>query len=85
MVIYLEDLLLFRIELSILDFFVFPYEVEYCPVKVTKNYEGIFIVALNLYIDFGRMVIFTMLILPIHDQARSSSISFFKSLTFHII
>lgn len=37
MVIHLEDLLLFRIILTILDFFVFPYEVEYCPVKVHKE------------------------------------------------
>jgi hypothetical protein len=43
-------------------------------------------IAMNLYIAFGRMAIFTMLILPIHEQGRSlhflrsSSISFSRNL-----
>jgi hypothetical protein len=45
--------------------------------------------ALNLYITFGRMAIFTMLILLIHEYGRSfqflicSFISFFKDLKFY--
>jgi hypothetical protein len=36
------------------------------------NAIGIFMgIALNMYIAFGNIAIFTMLILPIHEQGRS--------------
>jgi hypothetical protein len=54
-----------------------------------KNAIGILIgIALNLQISFGKMAIYTMLILPIHEHGRffhllrSSSISFFRDLKF---
>jgi hypothetical protein len=45
-------------------------------------------ISLNLYIAFGKMAIFTTLILPVHEQGRSFhrlisfSISFFSDLKF---
>jgi hypothetical protein len=52
-----------------------------------KNWVGILMgITLNLYIAFGKMDVFVMLILPIHEYGISfhclspSSISFFKDL-----
>ena len=54
-----------------------------------KNCVGILMgVTLNLWIVFGKMAIFTMLILPVHEFERSFhilksfSISFFRDLKF---
>ena len=64
----LEVLLLYWIVLTILGMLIFPYEVEcfFFP-RPAKNWLGVLIgIAWNLYIVFGKMTIFTMLILPIH-------------------
>ncbi|CAO2580790.1 hypothetical protein LEMLEM_LOCUS1613, partial [Lemmus lemmus] len=54
-----------------------------------KNFSGILMgIALNLYIAFGKIAIFTILILPTQEHGRSfhflmsSSISFFKEIKF---
>ena len=59
--------------------------------RSVKKLLGILIgIALNLYITLGRMVIFTILSLPIHEQGRffhllvSSLISFLKGLNFSL-
>ena len=56
-----------------------------------KKLVGILMgIALNLYITFGKIAIFTKLILPIHEHGRlfhflrSSLISFFRDLKFFI-
>lgn len=49
-------------------FSVFPYEVEYCLSRSVKNCVGILMgTALNLWTAFGRVAIFTMRILLIHE------------------
>ena len=68
---------------------VFPYEVEYCSFKVCEelcwDFDGDCIESIDC---FGRISIFTMLILSIQEHGRSfhflvsSSISFFKDLKF---
>ena len=64
-------------------FFVFPYETENCP-SVNICVGILMVTALSILIAFGKMAIFTILILPIHEHGRSfhflrySSISFFK-------
>ena len=71
--------LLYRIVLAILGFLFFHMKLS------TGNFAGILVgIALNLYIAFGKIVIFIMLILPIQEHERSinflmsSSISSFK-------
>ena len=52
--------------------FVLSYKVEYCSFKVSKKCVGALMgIALNLIIAFDKMVIFTMLILLIHECERS--------------
>jgi hypothetical protein len=58
--------LLFRNVLTILHF-CFPYEVENCSFKVYKNCVGkLKDTVLDLLTAFGKITIFTMLILPIY-------------------
>lgn len=66
---------------------VCPYEVEYRFVISIKNCVGILVgVALNLFIDFSKIPICTILILPIPENERyfhllaSYSVSFFNAL-----
>ena len=73
--------------------FVFPYKFENCSFKVCKNCVRILMgIALNMQIAFGKMVILTMLILPIHEHGGSfhllisSSVSFFSDIhIFHLV
>ena len=67
--------------LNILDCFiypgivVFPFKVENVLSRSVKDCVGILVgIALNVQIAFGRMNIFTMLILLIHEHGRSSNI-----------
>ena len=85
----LEVLLLYRIILAILGFLFFHMKLTIVLSRSVKNCVGILMgIVLNLQITFGRIVIFTMLILPIQEHGRyfhflvSSSISFFKDLKF---
>ena len=88
MVITLAFLLLLRIIFDILGFL--PFQILNLRIAFSmslKNCVGILMgIALNLHIAFGRMAIFTMLILPIHEHGRplhflrSSSISFLRDL-----
>ena len=71
------------------DIFAFPHEFENCFFHVFEECVGILMgTALNLEIAFGRMAIFTMLILPIQKCGRSfhrlrfSLISFLRDLKF---
>jgi hypothetical protein len=69
-------LLLFRISLTILGVSVFPYEVENCYFQVYKTFVGILMgMILMSYIAFGKVVIFTMLILLIHEHGKIFPIS----------
>jgi hypothetical protein len=70
-------------------FLVIPNEFENCSMK---KWIGILMgIALNLQIAFGRIAIFTILILPIHEHGRSfhllrsASISFFRDLEVLVI
>ena len=81
--------LLYKIVLAILGFLFFHINLITVLSRSVKNFDGILMgIALNLQIAFGRIAIFTMLILPIQEQGRSfhflvsSSISFFKDLKF---
>ena len=71
---------------------MFPNKAEDCLFKSMKNSVAISMrIATNLWIVFGRMVIFTMLILLIHKHRRSfhllisSSISLFRVLRIFMI
>ena len=82
-------LLLFGIVLDILDIFMFPHEVEDCPLRSVKNYIGILMrIALKMYIVCCRMATFNYSNPTIHEYVRSlhllisSSISFFSILKF---
>ena len=85
-------ILLFWIILTILDFLCFHMNLKIVISISVGNYVGILMgimgIALNLYIAFDSMAIFTMLILLIYKYERSfhllipSSISFFKDLKF---
>ena len=67
-------------------FFLIQMNLRIAPSISVKNWVGIFRgVALNLYIAFGRMAIFTTLTLPVHKHGRflhflRSSISFSRDL-----
>ena len=71
------------------DFFVIPDKFEnssfYLYEELSWNFEGY---TLNVYITSGKMAIFALLILRIHEHGRSfyilrsSSISFFRDLKF---
>ena len=81
--------LLYRIVLAILGFLFFHMKLIIDLSRSVKNCVGILIVtSLNLYIAFGKIAIFTMLILPTQEHGPpfhflvSSSISFFKDLKF---
>jgi hypothetical protein len=89
MVIPSYVILLLRTVLAILGFFVFPYVVENCSFHVYEelcwNLDGDFIE----YVEcFGKMTIFIMLDLPIHEHwrmfhlVRSSLTYFFRDLKF---
>ena len=92
MVIPPKVLLLLRSVFAILDFLLLlPFQMNLRIVlsMSLKNCVGILMgIALNQQIAFGRMDIFTMLILPIHEHGRSlhflrsSSISFLRDLKF---
>ena len=76
--------LLYKIVLAILGFLFFHIKLIIILSRSVKKFHGILMgIALNLKIAFGRIAIFTMLILPIQEQRRSfhflvsSSISFF--------
>ena len=68
-------LLLFRVVLGILSFYLICvlyevlYEVMNCLSRSVENCDGILIgIVLNLQIAFGRMGIFTILIVPIYEH-----------------
>jgi hypothetical protein len=82
-----EDLLLLRIVLAILGFWLVQMNLKIAIYNSVKNCVGILMgIALNLLIAFGKIAIFNILILPIHDHGisfhllRSSLISFFRDL-----
>jgi hypothetical protein len=88
-VIFSEVILLYKIVLAILDFMFSYVKLRNALLRsVTNCFRILMGIALNLYITFAKMVIFTMLILPIHEQERffhpliSSTISFFRDLKF---
>ena len=92
MVIPPEVLLLLGDCFGYLRLFVVSYKVEHCSLKVYKSYVGILVeIALNMLIAFGKMDIFTMLILLFHEHGRtfhlliSSSISFFGEFKFFLL
>lgn len=69
--------LLYKMVLTMLVLFVFPYEVESCSFKGCK---GIVIrSALNLETAFGKMFIFTVFSLLIPECGRSSNV-FYNSI-----
>jgi hypothetical protein len=77
-VIPLEVSLLFRIVLAILGFLFFCMKVRITLSRFVKKYVGILMrLALNLYIAFGQMTIFTVLVLLIHKHGRISSSDIF--------
>ena len=89
MVIPLEVLLLLRRAFAILGFLLFQMNLQIALSNSLKNWFGILmVIALNLYIAFGKIAIFTIMILPIHEHGRSfhllrSSLnSFFRDLKF---
>jgi hypothetical protein len=88
MVILPEVLLLLRIVFAILGFFLNQMNFHIAFSNLVKNCIGILKrIALNLPIAFGKIAIFTILILPIHEHGRSfhllrSSNSFFRDLKF---
>jgi hypothetical protein len=89
MVIPPEVLLLLRIVFIILGFLLFQRDLRVPLSFSVKNEVGLLMgITLNIYIAFGKMAIFTKLILPIHEHGRSfhllksSSISFFRDLKF---
>ena len=89
MVLLLGVLFLFRIVLAIL-IFVLPYEAEICSLKFCELYciRMLIGITLNLWVAFGRMTIFTILILLILEHGRSFHlllyfpVSFFNGLKF---
>ena len=67
LVIHSKVILLFRISLAILGFLFFSHEIENCSFNICKNCFAILMgIALNLWLIFGKLAIFTMLILPSH-------------------
>ena len=89
MVIPPAGLLLFRIVFTILGLFPFQMNLRIALSILLKYCVGILTgFALNLQIAFGRIAIFPMLILPIHEHGRSfhflrsSLISFLRDLQF---
>jgi len=84
-----EVLLLLRIALAILAFSYSEWICKLIFLSQLKNWVGILMeIVLNVYIAFGKMVIFTILILSIHEHGSSfyllrySSNSFFRYLNF---
>ena len=75
-----EIILLLRIVFAIMVFFAFPDEFEDCSLHVFEElcwkFDGI---VFNLEIAFGRMAIFTVLILSILEHGRSLHILQFLS------
>ena len=89
MVIPSAILLLLSIVFTILRFLPFQMNLRIALSMSLKSCVGILMgIALNLQIAFGKMDIFTMLILPIHEHGRalhflrSSLIYFFRDLKF---
>jgi hypothetical protein len=89
MVIPQEVLFLLRIVFAILGFLLFQMKLQISLYNTVKNWVGILMaIALNLEIAFGKIAIFTIFILPIHEHGRyfhllrSSVISFFRDLKF---
>ena len=80
-----EVLLLYRTVLAILGFSHFHMKLSTILLSSVKNFAGM---ELNMYIAFGKIAIFTMLILPTQEYGRSFYslvsflISFFKDLKF---
>ena len=80
--------ILYKIVLDILGFLCFHIKLSIVPLRSVKNCGALMRIALNLYTDFGKIVIFALFILPIQEHGRffhfsiSSSISFFKDLKF---
>ena len=53
-------------------FFALLNDIGYCSLRSLKNFAGIFLgIALNLYNAFGKIAIFTVLILPTQEHERS--------------
>ena len=84
--------LLYRIVLAILRFLFFHMKLSTVLSRSVKNFARILMgVALNLWNAFGKIAIFTMLILLIHEQGRSFyhlipySISFLKFLSYRFL
>ena len=82
-----DILLLFRIVLALLCYFVFPYEAGNCSFRLCKELcWSIYGDRIGSVVAFGNMVIFTMWILPVPEHGRyfhcliSSSISFHRDL-----
>ena len=89
MVFFLEVILLLRIVFAILGFFVFPDGFENFPFYLSEEFSLKFDEdCIESLVTFGKIDIFTILILPIHEHGRSfhllrsSSISFFRELKF---
>ena len=67
-----EILLLYRIVLAILGFLLLYMKLNTILLRFLKNFAGILMgIALNLYIAFGKIAIFTTLILPTQEHGRS--------------
>jgi hypothetical protein len=82
-VVQLEVLLLFRILLAILGFLFFHAELRIVLSISVKNCVKILMgIVLNLQIAFGKMVIFTMLTLPIPEQGGSFHLLIFSLISF---
>ena len=88
MVISLEVRSFYRIVLAILCYLFFHVILSIAFSKFGKNCVGVLIaIALNLQIAFGKLVIFTILILLIHEHGIfpfliCSSIYFYKDLKY---
>ena len=89
MVIPLNVILLYRAVLDKLSYLLFHMKFSIILLWSVKNSFGILIaITLNLYIAFGKMASFTMLILPICKHWRlfyfllSSLISFYRDVKF---
>jgi ABC-type Co2+ transport system permease subunit len=89
MVIPPEVLLLLRIVFGILGFLLFQMNLQIALSSSVKNSVGMLMgIALNLWIAFGKIAIFTILTLIIHEHGRpvhllrSCLISFFRDLKF---
>ena len=74
-----------RIVLAILGVSCFHMKLKIVLSRSVRNCPGILLdIALNLKITFGRMAIFTILILLIHEHGRSFHLVIFSSVSFFL-